>query len=68
MLLGRIRCATAGILQPLARQMSLNLTPPIHRGMTVLDRAAFSKSIRLLGARVPAARTGPLLKADPLRK
>ncbi|KZV83263.1 hypothetical protein EXIGLDRAFT_777750 [Exidia glandulosa HHB12029] len=48
--------------------MSLNLSPPVHRGMTVLDRAAFTKSIRLLGARVPAARTGPLLKAEPLRK
>ncbi|EJD54430.1 guanine-N(1)--methyltransferase [Auricularia subglabra TFB-10046 SS5] len=48
--------------------MSLNLSPPVHRGMTALDRAAFSKSIRLLGARVPAARSGPLLKADPIRK
>lgn len=31
--------------------------PPVHRGMTELDRDSFKTSVQLLAARVPAAQT-----------
>ena len=48
--------------------MSLNLTAPVHRGMMELDRDAFKLSVPLVGARVPAARTGSFLKAEQLKR
>ncbi|GAA6010292.1 hypothetical protein JCM10207_005159 [Rhodosporidiobolus poonsookiae] len=38
--------------------------PPVHRGMSHLDRDAFSTTVPLLAARVPGSRTTKFLKDD----
>lgn len=40
------------------------LLPPVHRGMTVLDREAFRTKVPLLAARLPASKTTGFLKED----
>ncbi|GAA5890960.1 hypothetical protein JCM6882_008867 [Rhodosporidiobolus microsporus] len=40
------------------------LEPPVHRGMRQLDRTAFSTTLPLLAARLPASRTTQFLKQD----
>jgi len=34
---------------------SINLQPPVHRGLTELDRSLFTVEVAVLAARVPAA-------------
>ncbi|KAI8371428.1 Met-10+ like-protein-domain-containing protein [Radiomyces spectabilis] len=38
------------------------IAPPIHRGMTVLNRDAFVKSFQTLGVRVPVKKVGEFMK------
>ncbi|KAI9159432.1 tRNA(m(1)G37)methyltransferase [Blastocladiella emersonii ATCC 22665] len=38
-------------------------TPPVHRGMRELDRAAFAKAVPLLALRVPAPKANSAMKA-----
>ena len=53
----------------MARTLTLDVSPPVHRWMnTTLDRDAFKKTVPVLAARVPAAKTGFLLKSDVLKK
>ncbi|GAA5831417.1 hypothetical protein JCM11251_004018 [Rhodosporidiobolus azoricus] len=49
--------ATKAVPQP-------TLEPPVHRGMSQLDRTAFSTTLPLLAARVPASKTTQFLKQD----
>jgi tRNA (guanine37-N1)-methyltransferase len=49
--------------------LALDVSPPVHRWMnTTLDRDAFKKTILVLAARVPAAKTGYLLNSEVMRK
>ncbi|KAG1757249.1 Met-10+ like-protein-domain-containing protein [Suillus lakei] len=49
--------------------LTLDVSPPVHRWMnTTLDRDAFKKTIPVLAARVPASKTGSLLKSDVMKK
>ncbi|KAI5120836.1 hypothetical protein M0805_007023 [Coniferiporia weirii] len=51
--------------------VALDTAPPVHRikeGTRSIDRDAFRKSVQVLAARVPAAKTGNLLRAGVLRK
>ncbi|KAJ8593255.1 hypothetical protein M405DRAFT_731817 [Rhizopogon salebrosus TDB-379] len=53
----------------IARMLALDVSPPVHRWMnTTLDRDAFKKTILVLAARVPAAKTGYLLNSEVMRK
>ncbi|KAL1928141.1 hypothetical protein VTP01DRAFT_3057 [Rhizomucor pusillus] len=38
------------------------LAPPVHRGMTTLNREAFKKSFETLGVRLPAKKVGAAMK------
>lgn len=42
--------------------MVASIAPPVHRGMTVLNREAFKKCIETLGIRVPAKKVGLFMK------
>ncbi|KAG8969892.1 tRNA(m(1)G37)methyltransferase [Tulasnella sp. 419] len=42
--------------------MSFDISPPIHRGMTALDRNAFRKTVDVVAARISAPRTGEIRK------
>ncbi|KAF8634903.1 hypothetical protein AX15_000651 [Amanita polypyramis BW_CC] len=51
------------------RRLHLDASPPVHREMTVkLDRNVFRKSIPVLAARVPPAKTASILKAQPMKR
>ncbi|KAG2155495.1 Met-10+ like-protein-domain-containing protein [Suillus clintonianus] len=53
----------------MACTLTLDVSPPVHRWMnTTLDRDAFKKTIPVLAARVPASKTGSLLKSDVMKK
>ncbi|KAG2156542.1 Met-10+ like-protein-domain-containing protein [Suillus bovinus] len=53
----------------MACKPTLDTSPPVHRWMdTTLQRDAFKKTIPVLAARVPASKTGSLLKSDVMRK
>ncbi|BGP45028.1 tRNA(m(1)G37)methyltransferase [Rhodotorula kratochvilovae] len=41
-----------------------SVEPPVHRGMQTLDRDAFSTSLTVLAARIPATRTTQFMKQD----
>jgi tRNA (guanine37-N1)-methyltransferase len=50
------------------RQITIDASPPIHRGMRdILDREVFRKSIPVLAACVPAVKMGLVLKSQALR-
>ncbi|KAG1795502.1 Met-10+ like-protein-domain-containing protein [Suillus subaureus] len=53
----------------MACTLTLDVSPPVHHWMnTTLDRDAFKKTIPVLAARVPASKTGSLLKSDVMKK
>ncbi|TFK41832.1 S-adenosyl-L-methionine-dependent methyltransferase [Crucibulum laeve] len=53
----------------MSRHIFLDATPPPYTGSRdVLDKTAFRKTLSVLAARVPPARTRVLLKAEPLKK
>ncbi|KAG2076973.1 hypothetical protein BDR04DRAFT_1132581 [Suillus decipiens] len=53
----------------MACTLTLDASPPVHRWMgTTLQRDAFKKTIPVLAARVPASKTGSLLKSDVMKK
>ncbi|KAL0951633.1 hypothetical protein HGRIS_008313 [Hohenbuehelia grisea] len=50
------------------RQITLDASPPVHRGMMELDQTVFQKTVPVLAARVPASKTGLILKSDQMKK
>lgn len=53
----------------MSQRAFLDASPPIYSGSKgTLDKSAFRKSLDVLAAKVPAAQTGILLKADPLKR
>ena len=48
--------------------LTLDSSPPVHRGMMDLDRSAFHRSIPVLAISVPQEKTGVLLKSDVVKK
>jgi hypothetical protein len=50
------------------RQFTIDTSPPQARWMKdTLDRSAFHRTVPLLAARVPAAKTGSVLNAEAMR-
>ncbi|KAG1754966.1 Met-10+ like-protein-domain-containing protein [Suillus paluster] len=53
----------------MACTLTLDVSPPVHRWMdTTLERDVFKKTVPVLAARVPATKTGSLLKSDVMKK
>ncbi|KAJ7293053.1 Met-10+ like-protein-domain-containing protein [Mycena rebaudengoi] len=48
--------------------MTLDASPPLCPGLSVLDRTLFRKSIPILAARFPAAKIGSVRKSEPLKR
>ncbi len=55
---------------PLANIMPLprDIAPPIHRGMTLLDRSKFTTTLTCLAARIDERKVGELTKDSLLKK
>lgn len=51
----------------MARGLSIDISPPVHRGMKKLDKSAFCTSVTVLAAKVPPAKAGKLLAANELK-
>ncbi|EED82762.1 predicted protein [Postia placenta Mad-698-R] len=51
----------------MARGLSIDISPPVHRGMKELDKSAFCTSVTVLAAKVPPAKAGKLLAANELK-
>ncbi|KAJ8523330.1 hypothetical protein ONZ45_g246 [Pleurotus djamor] len=49
-------------------KVTLDSSPPVHRGMMDLDRSAFHRSIPVLAISAPQEKTGVLLKSDVVKK
>ncbi|KAG8975454.1 tRNA(m(1)G37)methyltransferase, partial [Tulasnella sp. 427] len=47
---------------------TLDVSCPTHRGMQVLDRSAFQRTLPVLAVRVPAAKTGEFKKANEVKR
>ncbi|CCM00027.1 uncharacterized protein FIBRA_02053 [Fibroporia radiculosa] len=52
----------------MSRKFSLDVSPPVHRGMAVLDRDAFRKEIPILAAKVSPAKAGKLLVSQVMKR
>lgn len=53
----------------MTRHLFLDVSPPAYTGSRdVLDKTVFKKTIPVLAARVPAAKTGVLLKAEQMKR
>ncbi|KAJ7193331.1 Met-10+ like-protein-domain-containing protein [Mycena pura] len=48
--------------------MTLDASPPVLTGLTVLDRSLFRKSIPIVAARFPPTRIGSLRKAESMQR
>jgi hypothetical protein len=71
MILGQLSWKNLGrshfVRVTMSRGVVLDASPPMHRGMNVLDKSAFRTSIPVLAARVPAVKTGSVLKAEEMK-
>ncbi|KAH7910443.1 Met-10+ like-protein-domain-containing protein [Hygrophoropsis aurantiaca] len=52
----------------MSRHFALDTTPPVQRLMTNLDRDVFQKTIPVLAARIPASKTGSVLKSEAMKR
>lgn len=52
----------------MSRSITVDSSPPIHRGMVVLDKDAFRKSVTVLAAKVPPIKAGVVLEAKEMKK
>ncbi|KZV70964.1 hypothetical protein PENSPDRAFT_675511 [Peniophora sp. CONT] len=52
----------------MAARSSLDVSPPIVRGMDKLDRSVFRRTVPLLAAEVPPAKTAEILRSSVLKK
>jgi tRNA (guanine37-N1)-methyltransferase len=56
-------------IRNMSQRAFLDASPPTYIGSKgTLDKSAFRKSLDVLAAKVPAAQTGIMLKANPLRR
>ncbi|KAI0937027.1 hypothetical protein AcW1_001105 [Taiwanofungus camphoratus] len=55
-------------LLSMSRSITVDSSPPIHRGMVVLDKDAFRKSVTVLAAKVPPIKAGVVLEAKEMKK
>ena len=49
-------------------RMKIDVSPPVLRGMKELDRAAFKKTVPVLGAKVPKQMVNPVRSSAEVRK
>ncbi len=50
------------------RKVTIDTSPPPARWMKeTLDRSAFHRTVPVVAARLPAAKAGPVVKAEPMR-
>ncbi|KAH9951011.1 Met-10+ like-protein-domain-containing protein [Amylocystis lapponica] len=61
-----VSCSRTPIMS--RRSHTLDVSPPIHRGMSQLDTTAFHKSVPVLAAKVPPAKAGVLLQSQLLKR
>jgi hypothetical protein len=50
------------------RMTNIDTSPPVHRGMSQLDKDAFRKEVSIIAARVPAAKAGVILRASETKR
>lgn len=59
----------SAIFRIMARQITLDASPPVNRWMKdTLVKDAFRKTLRVLAAQIPPAKTGSMLKAPAMRR
>ena len=64
-----LRSQTSIVISGMAQKFTLDASPPANRWMNhTLVKDAFRKSLLVLAARVPPAKTGTLLKAKAMKK
>ena len=52
----------------MSKRTKIDVSPPVLRGMKELDRAAFHKTVPVLGAKVPKQMLGSVRSAAEVRK
>ncbi len=51
------------------RKLTIDISPPLARWMKdTLVRSAFHRTVPVVAARLPAAKTGPALKSEAMRR
>ena len=56
-------------IRNMSQRVFLDPSPPTYTGVKgTLDKSAFRKSLDVLAAKVPATKTGIMLKADSLKR
>jgi tRNA (guanine37-N1)-methyltransferase len=64
-----LRGLNTSTIRKMSQRTFLDPAPPIYSGdKGTLDKSVFRKSLDVLAAKVPAAQTGIMLKAGPLKR